>query len=594
MVGKKGVVMILIGDVPVVPTGTVIAIDTETTGLEYSESLLGVSLAWVDETDHQEKSCYLVNSGKLGFDFTTENKGEISGDIIDQIFKTCKCVFHNCPFDYRVIFKEFGFDPPQIIHDTMHLARSVDWQDELKLTFLYDKYCSESMPAPEWWSRSKKYRGKQQAMSNIAEYAMFDAIATLRVYNAIVGKIRKEYTWFNTNTYIQDIRFTNLVMRMIKLGVPVDRQWLTEKRMELERNSARLLGEINKFGIANPNSSTQIGKYLENTVDVSIYPLPRTNSGKISTTEETLAVLADRYPVVAKIVEYKQLIKGITSWVDDIKIMSAADGRVHAILNPFGAKSFRMSSSSINMQGIPMKNRDGAFGSKAFGSFFGMFKSDIPGMELWQIDIKQAEFRLATMLSRENNLALSFSHGDDPYINMSMATWNTPDRRQDAKRAALASIYETGSETFAKNNKIPVEEAEFILNSFRSAFPKIKIASKNYEQFAKTYGYVELLTGRRRYFGPFDELYKAFNQRVQGSLAEIMITIMLEIDKLWPGSIVLQIHDSVVMYMPEDEYERNLMIEDLNRIVQSAIPEYISKMVTPEVPFIADVEKWQL
>jgi DNA polymerase-1 len=553
---------------------SLVAIDTETTGLEWKDKLKGVSMAW-KEADGI-KSCYMVLEVE---DQLFQPDGVILPNmIVSLVMANCRIVFHNMPFDYRVLYKAFGIEPAREMHDTMHLASIAEYQMSKSLENLYIKYLGEP---PSWWVEVKHDRKNLSKMkeSLVYEYAAFDAVATLMLFYVLYPKRDKGYD--------QDIQFSRLVMQLIQRGMPIDKQYILDKKQQFSTRMLAIQTELMKIGIKNPNSGDQVGKYV-----ATIGGTATTKTGKMKVDEETL----ERFSTVRDvqlIIEYRQLSKAISSWFDDILEMAQDDGKVHAILNPFGTVSFRMSSSKINLQGIPMKTRKTAFGEKAFGNLNGMFISDRPGCKLWAIDIKQAEFRLACMLSRENTLATTFNTGSDPYTQMAIDTWQDMSRRQDAKRAALATIYETGIRTFAQTNKVSESEARAVLGAFREKYPNLKEASKFYEHKVIENSYVPLMDGRKRWFGPEDETYKAFNQRVQGSVAVAMWYIMLNVEKEFPGLMILQIHDSIILYLPDDEQQREVIITRIKEIIYNSVPEEIYNMVEPRVPFIADVELWQ-
>lgn len=552
--------------------GQNVAIDTETTGIDWNSKLLGLSMAWEDEGI---RSCYLTpDSTDRLFD---DGGKKISNRIIEFLFQNNNIIFHNIGFDYRVLYKEFGVQPPVFGNDTMHISKMYEYQESFSLENLYKKYIGEP---PEFWVAVKSQRKNLVKLDQKAvyEYGAFDAVATLLIYNKL---------FVEGDLYTKDVEFTNLVMKMISRGVPVDREYIAFKKTEFSERMVNIVKELIPSGILNPNSSIQVGNYIK-----SIGASVKTETGRIKTDEETLEKYSD-VKEVQSIIKYRQLSKAVSSWFDDLEMMSKDDGMAHSILNPFGTRSFRMSSSSINMQGIPMKDRKNAFGSRAFGDLSGIFKSKRPNEKIWQIDIKQAEFRMAAMLANENNLAEVFSSGDDPYTQMAIKTWNDKNRRQDAKRAALAAIYETGVNTFALNNKITVEESKEILYSFRNRFPKLKEASRFYEQFVIDNGYVNLMDGHKVFFGPKDETYKSFNQRVQGSVAVAMWPSMLKVENEFPDRLILQIHDSLIMYLPTNELEKSQMVERIRQIILESVPEKIYAMVTPKIPYIVDLEQWE-
>jgi DNA polymerase-1 len=344
-----------------------------------------------------------------------------------------------------------------------------------------------------------------------------------------------------------------------------------------------------EHGVKNPASGKQISKFVETLLDtktVGVYE--RTSKGDLKTTAEILDQIAQFHPEVGEIVDYKQLQKAVSSWLLDLYNYSAVDGRIHPRLAPFGTASFRMSCSDINMQALPMKDRH-----KAFEPLMGVMKSDRPGQKLYAVDIKQAEVRVAAIMAPDDGLAEMFAKGGDPYINMAIKVWDDPKRRDDAKRAVLSAIYEIGATAFSTKYKVAYKDAEKVLKQFRGEFPKIKDASRYWENQVLRNSYVPLMDGRKRWFGPAEETYKAYNQVIQGSVSEMMQWIMLEVEYHFPGRLILQIHDSLIMHLPEDDEERKPIVDKIREIIKASMPEDLLDRTNPRVPILADVDLWE-
>lgn len=570
-----------------IPLNSVVAVDTETTGLDWEDDLIGVSLAWRD-TEQKLCGCFLRNNSDsrkthqlslLGMGM----EGEAIPDIlIPDLIRQHSTLFINLPFDFRVLWKELQIEPGERMLDLSKIALGIEYHASLSLLSLYEKYVEL---APAWVLEVKKNRANLHKLPPelVNQYAVWDAQATLLLYE----KLQDKMVECLAKTLPQDLQFNKLVMDMIIRGVRVDQETLQVKKVEFTQRSYEIAKKLIGQGLKNPNSDQQVVKWLQNK-GVDLGGLITTAKGQPSMAAEQLEALAD--PVVLPIIEYRQLIKGVSSWVDELSSLSSLDGKVHSRLDPFGTVSFRMSASDINMQAIPMKVKKKA---KAFGSFMGVFIADNPEEELWAFDIKQAEVRLAAMLAKEHRLAKVFSSGRDPYSQMSLQVWKNDKRRDDAKRAMLASIYEIGPNSFAMKNHVSKAQAESVLNSFRRAFPDLRNASRTWERFVDRSSYVPLISGRKRWFGPFEEHYKAFNQLVQGSLAEVMQTIMLRVERDLPGRLRLQIHDSIILPLPRDPVLREPLVSHVKEIVLTSVPAYVQAYLRPSIPLECDVERWQ-
>jgi DNA polymerase-1 len=294
--------------------------------------------------------------------------------------------------------------------------------------------------------------------------------------------------------------------------------------------------------------------------------------------------------MLRKVVEYRELAKANGSWLEPLLKLSEFDGSFHSELHPFGTVSFRMSSKDLNAQGIPMGEHD----KRAGGSMLGVFKSKLPGQELWAIDLKQAEVRLAAILSGDQQLQQQLATGDDPYVALATSIWGDPTKRSDAKRAMLSSIYEVGPHTFSERYGGTEAEARAVLDAFRNRYPQTRRHSKTVANFVDRHRFVELITGRPRFY--FDEpSYSAYNQEVQGSLAEICHEWMLRYEQAFPGQLILQVHDSLVAYMPEEEVARNAEVAAAGRMVQEAALEMIPGYARHHmIDLPIEAKPWQL
>lgn len=563
-----------------------VAIDTETTGLEWADKITMISMGWRDPSGGL-RSCVLVPEDHFEFDAVRGIVIGDVGDLIQDILNTRRTVFHNLPFDFRFLWKRYDIKPTTNMHDTMHLAKQVGWFDSLSLAEVYRSRVGDT---PAWVDEVKEHRKTfmRIPLETRLEYSAWDAQATLQIYEALrqeaVGVIP-------AGLYRRDLEFSKLVMEMIMRGIQVDKNFALTN---IEKFQYRIGELAYKYvdHVTNLNSDDQIRNYLFETVGVNSDNLPRTPKGKISVAAEVLDTLTQEYPdieALSDVVEYRQLMKCTKDWLAEFLALAEDTGRVHAELHPFGTRSFRMTSKTPNMLALPMEDR-----GRAFGSLQGLFVGD-GDRELWGMDLKQAEVRLGAMLAQEDRLAEVFQTDADPYAEMAVSIWGQVDKdlRRRAKAAMLAGLYEIGPRTFALKNKVSVEEARRILDDFRARFPNIRSASQFYADFAEKAGYVLMHDGRRRYFARDDAFYKAFNQRVQGGVAEIMQPLMLETERLYPGALALQIHDAIILQAPKDEVARNKMFDTLRQVAIECVPEEVRNMTNPVIPFILEEKRWQ-
>lgn len=564
-----------------------VAIDTETTGLEYLDRMVMISMAWrVGEVLY---TCCLMPS-----DWDEAASVEVLGTVpvsaMNEIVKNHRVVMHNLPFDFRVLYKSLGTLPGGNMHDTIHLAKQIGWHEELSLASLTRLYLGE---VPEWVEDMKEHRKTfiRQDMAGRIQYAMWDAENTLCLYE-IFRNMAPQF--ISADLYRRDLKFTKLVMEMMIDGLKLNPEFCTSRIAEFSETNVRLADKYLELGVTNLNSDDQIRALLFDRMGLDSSDLPKTGKGRVSLAAEVMQTLGEVYEdveVMQDVLTFRQLRKCVNDWLTTFLDIAEIDGKIHSEIHPFGTRSFRMTARTPNLLALPMENR-----GRAFGSLQGIFTATDPDRKLYGLDVKQAEVRLGGMLAQEDNLAHVFQDGADPYAQMAVSIWGETNKelRRRAKAAMLAGLYEIGPRTFSQKHKLPEAEARRVLDDFRARFPNIKAASKFYASFAEQHNYVPLFDGRRRYFAPDDDFYKAFNQRVQGGVAEIMQTAMLEIaNEFPPGFLKLQIHDAVIVELSRDEEKRAAEVAKISAIVAGAIPENIYAMTNPRIPFLIDEKEWE-
>lgn len=536
-----------------------IAVDTETTGLKWENDAIGISLAWRGP-EHEMLSCYL----HLGNDdlFSLGVPKHDVTRIMQYVFENHIPVFHTAPFDVRVIYKALGIIPGPS-DDVVNISRNTEFVPSRSLAYLYTRHVGN---VPNWVVEQKKKRAniEKESTYTIAGYARWDAEATLVVREALMDYQHLE----------RDRKFSALVWSMLARGLPVNADFIEGRISEAHH---RMLEISRNLGI-NPDSVPEVRR-MAHSMGIALD----------STSKEALKWHMTN-PKIAQVVEYRELSKSVGSWYEPILKDSQHDGRIHARLNPFGTESYRMSAQDPNVQALPMKDR-----GSAFGSLMGIFRPQNPERELWQLDLKQAEVRMAAMLARDSDLAQVVNAGQDPYSEMSIRMYGTDEHRQKAKQATLAAIYEIGPRSFSETNGVPYTEAMQILDSFRNSFPQLRQASVAKRADVDRQRFVRLYTLRKRFFGPDEPSYKAFNQQVQGSVAELMADGMMRIDSEVgdEATLLLQIHDSVILEVDANNPNKQELLTAIGRSFHRCVPEILYKRTNPRVQLPVDVELWQ-
>ena len=345
-------------------------------------------------------------------------------------------------------------------------------------------------------------------------------------------------------------------------GFPLDVKVLDEvgasyriKVEELEKEIYELAGE--KFNILSPK---QIGDILYTKLG-----LPSNN--KSSTSVEHLKEIADKHPIVSKILEYRKYYKLVSTYVDGLKPHVCKDGKIHASFNQALTQTGRLSSSNPNLQNISIRDEEGKNIRKAF---------HYPNNEyqILSLDYSQIELRILAHLSNCPALKSVFESDEDIHTATAKKVFHlqgepTPLQRRKAKAVNFGIIYGISDWGLAEQLEIPVYEAKSIISSFYEAFPEVSTFFKDIVDNALKNGYVSTMHGRRRYLRELhDSNYQvrefakraAMNAPIQGSAADLIKIAMIEVDKALKEhhlktKMVLQIHDELIFKVPEDEKE---------------------------------------
>jgi DNA polymerase I-like protein with 3'-5' exonuclease and polymerase domains len=220
-----------------------------------------------------------------------------------------------------------------------------------------------------------------------------------------------------------------------------------------------------------------------------------------------------------------------------------------------------------------------------------------PGYVAVELDLSQVEFRVAAAISGCVTMVEAFKRGLDVHdettlrmfnIDRSAADWNF--KRNVAKRCGLGMIYGAGVQTIGRQIEkftgewVAEEEIAKWVNEYNSVYPEFKRSARAVERAAERKGMVRLAGGRMRWFGPGEQFHKAFNQKIQGGVAEMMKAAMVEVEREVPGCLLLQVHDSLVCEFPI------LLAADSTRAVSSIMTGTFEREFG--VPFRADAKVW--
>ena len=389
-----------------------------------------------------------------------------------------------------------------------------------------------------------------------------------------------------------ELPLTRVLAAMEMTGVHVDAQTLKNMGSKLKERLAEIESQIyteagEEFNI---NSTKQLGHILFEKLKLPV--IKKTKTG-YSTAVDVLEKLADQSPIVAQILEYRQIAKLQSTYITGLlKVIHSSDQKIHTRYLQTLTQTGRLSSVDPNLQNIPVRLPEGRQIRRAF----------VPSHEGWQIfssDYSQVELRVLAHITGDKNLQEDFKNGEDIHASTARRIFHLPadakidpNMRRRAKAVNFGIVYGISDYGLAQRIHVSRSQAhEFIQNYFHE-FPGVEKYIHDTVAYAKEHGYVETITHRRRYLPDINA--KSFSRRsfaertamntpIQGSAADIikiaMIRMQHELEKRHlQAKMLLQIHDELVFEAPKEEIP----------VLQKLVPKVMDSAVKLDVPLKVD------
>ncbi len=495
-------------------------IDTETNITERYQDryLMGVAIAKADDT-------FYIPVGHDSWMDPTGKNLEIPSDFLSHVGPIL--VFHNAKFDIHVLRKA-GIQIPECkIYDTLLMAHLID---ENRFNFSLDTLASQILGVHKEKDLAKALKKKWEETPALvmAKYAEQDARITLDLYHALKADFEPfEEVWET------DEKFMLLLQQMEQKGIGLD----VRRCAELQELCIRRLEAIElELGI-DPAKPSQLHRKLFGTPPegYGIEITHRTPGGKPQV--NTAFLKHCNHPVAGLLLEWRELQKQLTSYYNAYLNRVAGYGRIHADFQQHGTVTGRLSCKDPNMQQIPRES-----------PVKKLFLAE-PGKQLWEIDFKNIEMRLAAVYSMEPVLYDTFMEEGDVHQRTADDLGIS---RQHAKTINFLIIYGGGAGALSTQLDIPFKKANEILQKYRAAYPKLFAVMNEATEAARYAGEVRLWSGRKRHFKWESESIKAFNSIIQGGSFEIVKRAMLRLAGAG-YDIRSQVHDSVWIMVDNEE-----------------------------------------
>ncbi len=543
------------------------ALDTETTSVDPMRAeLVGLSFSCAEG-----EAWYIPVKGPA--DLTAGQQPLPTGEVLkilapllsDPAIKKCG---HNAKYDLLVLARH-GVEVAGLASDTMvadYLLNPSGFQHNLDAVSL-EHLGLKKIPTSQLLGTGRNQRTMDLVpIEEVSEYACEDADYTWRLQQVLMPKLDA----FGLRPLLEEVEvpLIHVLMVMERNGVALDELYLAAMSGELEQE----LGVIEKsiYELAgrkfNINSPKQLGEILFS--ELKLPSARRTKTG-FSTDVGVLEELAGAHPLPQRILDYRQLAKLKSTYVDALpRLINPATGRVHTSFNQTVAATGRLSSTEPNLQNIPIRTEVGRRIRRAF----------IPGDEghlILDADYSQIELRIMAHLSGDRTLRDSFTAGEDVHTRTAALVFKvpqaevTPEQRRRAKEVNFGIMYGMGAYGLASRLGLTNEEAEQFIQAYFASYPGVQEYMLRTVREARQNGYVTTLLGRRRMIPEIASDNRrvrefaertAINTPIQGSAADLIKVAMIRIQKRLEeeksaARMIMQVHDELVFEVPRADAE---------------------------------------
>ena len=543
-----------------------VAIDTETTGLDYIDSeLVGISISF--------------NAGEGFYIPIKHNDESITQlpleDVINELKPLLensekKIIGQNIKFDKNILMK-YGLKLASIKNDTMMMSYVLDASatrhnlDALASYYLGYKTSTYEDVAGKG---AKQISFDDVPIDIATNYAAEDADITLRLYEELSPKLKNIESLNKLNEEIE-IPLIEVLSDMERNGAILNAKVLNAQSKDLEERIIRLENKAYKLAGEefNLGSTKQLREIFFDKLNYRV--IKKTPGGQPSTDEKVLAELAEEYELPKVLLEHRTLSKLKSTYTDKLpNQISSLSGKVHTSFHQAVTTTGRLSSSDPNLQNIPIRTEDGRRIRQAF--------EPSNGNKFISADYSQIELRVMAHLSKDPGLLSAFQEGEDVHSKTASEVFNvdiedvTSDLRRNAKAINFGLIY--GISAFGLGKQLGITRnlaAEYMAMYFEK-YPGVKQYMESTKESASQNGYVETLFGRRLYLKEINannalrrqaSERAAINAPVQGTAADIMKIAMIRMYQALEkekseARIILQVHDELILDTPEKEIDR--------------------------------------
>ncbi len=554
--------------------------DTETTDLNtINAEVVGMSFAVIPN-----EAYYVPVSAN-------QAEAQATIDLFKPLFEneTKTLIGQNIKYDLQVL-KNYGVVIKNKLWDTMvaHFLFMPEMRHNMNvLAETYLDYQPISISELIGKKGKDQLNMRDVPLDIITNYAAEDADVTLKLKHAFVSKLQEA----GTEKLFHDVELPLIeaLAGMEREGINIDVAGLNEFSAQLKDDIALVDAEIQalagtKFNISSPK---QVGEILFEYLKITD-KAKKTKTGQYATGEDVLSKLEGKHPIVSKILDYRELVKLKSTYVDTLPLLvNEKTNRIHTTFNQVVAVTGRLSSDNPNLQNIPIRTERGRQIRKAF----------IPRNEeyiLLSADYSQIELRIVASMSGDPNMCEAFNAGKDIHTATAAKVYGiaesdvTKEMRYKAKSVNFGIIYGQGAFGLAENLAISRTEAKELIDNYFAQYGSIKTYMDKEIAFARDHGYVQTLLGRKRWLSNInagnatDRSFaerNAINAPIQGSAADMIKVAMINIhNELKTMNVktkmVLQVHDELVfdVYKPELDLIKPMIEKHMKNALPLNVP----------------------
>ena len=461
-------------------------------------------------------------------------------------------------------------------------SRSID--DVKSVVSLYGQnYVKDNITV---FGKGKKHHIPEESILNEHIASVTEAIS------AVTPIMKSQLEDYNQIELLKDLELplARILSEMEEIGIYTDINDLKEMEFEIQKKLDVLISNIHESAgeAFNINSPKQLGVVLFETLQLPV--IKKTKTG-YSTAVDVLEKLQGEHPIIDDILEYRQLSKLQSTYVEGLQKVISKDHRIHTRFNQTLAQTGRLSSVDPNLQNIPIRLEEGRKIRKAF-------KPTSKDSVILSADYSQIELRVLAHITQDESLKHAFINGHDIHTATAMKVFNVESdqvdslMRRQAKAVNFGIVYGISDYGLSQSLGITRKKAKAFIDDYLASFPGVKQYMSDIVKDAKTQGYVETLLHRRRYIP--DITSRNFNLRsfaertamntpIQGSAADIIKLAMVKFSEKiketkYHAKLLLQVHDELIFEIPKSE------VEDFSKFVE----EIMEQALVLDVPLKVD------